>query len=82
MKKIVTLLLTLVLVSSLFVGCGKQEEATNASSTEVSKEETQQEEKESGTEESKTSEPVELRIVTMFGGTDPCNTSIFEQQLT
>lgn len=76
MKKLLTLLLTLALITSLFAGCGN-EEATDTT-TEV-KEETTEEASEETTEASG-NEEVELRIVTMFGGTDP-STGAFEKQL-
>lgn len=81
MKKLFTLLLAFTLVTSLFVGCGKKEETTTTPDATVA--ETTTETKETTTEQTPATEEkanVELRIVTMFGGTDP-STQAFEQQL-
>ncbi len=76
-----TLLLAVALMTSLFVGCGK--EAAPAETTETATEKeagTSEETTEAVEEEAAAAEPVELRIVTMFGGTDP-STETFEQQI-
>lgn len=51
MKKLLTLLLTLSLVASLFIGCGSKEETAEETSTDTTKEETTGETKEETTEE-------------------------------
>lgn len=84
MKKIFALVLTVALLIGLLAGCGKVEEKTSGSSSETAGSETAQgttttEEKEETTT-TETAKEVELRIVTMFGGTDPA-TQVFEQQL-
>ncbi len=84
MKKLLVLVLTVAMITSVFVGCGKEEEGTESTSTSSSSssEETKDEAKteDAGTEETAQAEEIELRIVTMFGGTDP-STEAFEQQL-
>ena len=80
MKKIFAIMMALLLTMSLFAGCAKEETSTETvgetttDSTPASSADT-----ETATETS-TDEPVELRIVTMFGGTDPA-TVAFEAQL-
>jgi len=80
MKKLLSVLLVAVLMTTLFVGCAKKEEAAKvadkATETDVAKE-TKTEDKEVS---EPAEEPVELRIVTMFGGTDP-STEVFKKQL-
>ncbi len=51
MKKLLTLLLTLSLVASLFIGCGSKEETAEETSNDTTKEETTTETKEETTEE-------------------------------
>jgi len=83
MKKIITLLLTVVLMTTLFVGCGKNTETTTeATATDATTESTTEATTETDATQEETTEQanVELRIVTMFGGTDP-STQAFEQQL-
>lgn len=84
MKKLLVLVLTVAMITSVFVGCGKEEEGTEKASTSSSSssEETKDDEKteDAGTEGTAEAEEIELRIVTMFGGTDP-STEAFEQQL-
>lgn len=74
MKRILSVLLVLSLTLALFAGCGKEapteKEADKPAETETK--DTSDAEPEA--------EAVELRIVTMFGGTDPA-TEIFEGQL-
>lgn len=82
MKKFGSLLLALILITSLFAGCAKSEPTADTATTVT--------EKETATEGNTTSTdsepaatdaaPIELRIVTMFGGTDPA-TVTFESQL-
>lgn len=81
MKKLGSLLLALMLVMSLFAGCAKKE-ATTETTEDVKVEETGTTENTESTDSSATTEaaPIELRIVTMFGGTDPA-TVTFESQL-
>lgn len=84
MRKLLAVLLAAVLMTSLFVGCGKEEEPANNTATETKEDkdagstETKEDTKEDAAEAK--DEEVELRIVTMFGGTDP-STEAFEQQL-
>lgn len=74
MKKLLAIVLTMALLSGLFVGCAKdkKEETTAPATTAATK-----------ADEPATVEPaapIELRIVTMFGGTDPA-TVVFQEQL-
>ena len=81
MKKKVLLILTVALMTFLFVGCGQKDTETNgdnSSGAATDTEETTPDE--TGAQVESDSEEVELRIVTMFGGTDP-STEVFEQQL-
>lgn len=66
MKKILSMLLTVVLVFSLMTACGKKEEVKETSQDTASTEETTDTEP---TEETK--KPVTLTTVSMYGGTDP-----------
>lgn len=79
MKKIMTILVAIMMVTSLLAGCAKTEPTTSGSQVSTEKES----ETSTGTTETTTETPaakVELRIVTMFGGTDPA-TQVFEAQL-
>lgn len=78
MKKLLAVLLTMVLLSALFVGCGKDEKVTKDTSTTTT--DTKEPTTTEPVEEVETEANVELRIVTMFGGTDP-STEVFGQQL-
>lgn len=65
MKKILSMMLTVVMVFSLMTGCGKKNDATDtgndAAATEKSKD----------NEAADTKSPVTLTTVSMYGGTDP-----------
>ncbi len=81
MKKLFALMLTLVLITSIFAGCGNGEADT--SSDDETQKTSEASEGSNETEDDKSEEDnqsVELRIVTMFGGTDP-STEAFKQQL-
>lgn len=84
MKKVLALLLMVSMMTALFVGCGTDEEkATDGTTTTTAKADDSSTSTDGGsdtTEATDTSASVELRVVTMFGGTDP-STEIFEQQL-
>jgi raffinose/stachyose/melibiose transport system substrate-binding protein len=79
MKKLFALLLVATLMTSLFVGCGDSGEETNEG-TEAGSESASNGSEDSGSDAGAEAQEVELRIVTMFGGTDP-STEAFEQQL-
>lgn len=66
MKRILSMILTVVLVFSLMTACGKKEEVKETSQDTTSTEETTDTEP---TEETKN--PVTLTTVSMYGGTDP-----------
>lgn len=76
MKKLLTVLLVLSLTTALFAGCAGDQGTADAPAT-TAKQDAPMEEKET---EAQADETVELRIVTMFGGTDP-STEAFEAQL-
>jgi len=76
MKKLLTLLLVLSLTTALFAGCGNDSATTSGDQATV----TQKQGSEEATKAQAKDEQVELRIVTMFGGTDPA-TQAFEGQL-
>ncbi len=77
MKKLLAVILMATLMTTLFVGCGQE----NTSSETSQNEETTTGDKTDGGEDKEVpSKDVELRVVTMFGGTDP-STAAFEQQL-
>ncbi len=79
MKKFLSVLLMLALSVSLFAACGSEE----APATEETTAGTETDAKDNDEEETKTvakDDQVELRVVTMFGGTDP-STEAFEAQL-
>jgi raffinose/stachyose/melibiose transport system substrate-binding protein len=82
MKKLLALLLMVALMTSLFVGCGQTETDTGNSSGAASDagDTTNDTSDSDESESSEATNEVELRIVTMFGGTDP-STEVFEQQL-
>ncbi len=82
MKKLLALLLMVALMTSLFVGCGQTETDTGNSSGAASDagDTTNDTSDSDESQSSETTNDVELRIVTMFGGTDP-STEVFEQQL-
>lgn len=79
MKKLLSMLLVLMMVSALFAGCAK-EDAVETADTNTAEATPQTNEGSTETSEPAKAEPVELRIVTMFGGTDPA-TVAFEAQL-
>lgn len=74
MKKLLALLITMVLIGTIFVGCGVDENEEKKSTTNN----VTDAEKEAGDVDELPE--VELRIVTMFGGTDP-STEVFQAQL-
>ena len=79
MRKILSVLLVLSLVLALFAGCG-QEASKETATDQPAKTEAKADSKTTAAEEAEEAEEVELRIVTMFGGTDPA-TEVFEAQL-
>lgn len=87
MKKLLALLLAVTLMGTLFVGCSSDDDATtdDGGSTPATNEDAGSDSADDSTDDSSSdtdapAEEVELRIMTMFGGTDP-STGAFEQQL-
>lgn len=82
MRKLFALLLVVSLLGTLLAGCAQEEpkatEATTETETTTEATDTGSETTETATEDAP--KEVELRIATMFGGTDP-STETFEQQL-
>lgn len=88
MKKVLSLMVTCFLIIAMFAGCGSG--ADDQTDGQVANDETTVDTPDTGSEdeatpdadaeESDEAEDVSLRIVTMFGGTDPA-TQVFEQQL-
>ena len=84
MKKLLSLVLMVALMASLFVGCGPKETDTSTDAGSSSEATTDDagaaDETEDAGETEEVAQDVELRVVTMFGGTDP-STETFEQQI-
>lgn len=85
MKKLLALLLAVTLMGTLFVGCSSDDDANDdGGSTPATEDSGSTDSTDSGSTDSADTdapaEEVELRIMTMFGGTDP-STGAFEQQL-
>lgn len=84
MKKLLALLLTVALMTALFVGCGKDEEKKDddkaTETTTKADAGSEDSSTDGGSDADEAPEEVELRVVTMFGGTDP-STDTFNQQL-
>lgn len=73
-RKVLSLMLVIVLVIGLMTACGEKKPAADETKAEVAT----SGEEETKTEDGKEAEPVNLKVVTMMGGTDP-NTEKFHK---